>query len=219
MPSWPAKDPSAVKDYLYTIPLDDGDSVSAHTFEKLSGTVAIDSESRAGADVKAWLSGGTDGEVTVFRIAWTTAGGRSDDVIITLPVADNELTELTGYDRPAPAHLIARYPAFAAVDPGTIRLWLTDAERIVKEDWLQPDYAVGIMAKAADSMAKLGIGATGVGTGDMEGVTDFKSASFSVSFDAGAVASAAAGVTPYGREFAILMRRNSGGPRLVGHVC
>ena len=37
MATWTAKDPDAVQDYVYTLPLDEGDSVASATFEKLGG--------------------------------------------------------------------------------------------------------------------------------------------------------------------------------------
>lgn len=220
MPNWPAKDPDAVKDYLYTIPLDEGDSVATSDFERLSGTVVIDSDGRVGAEVTAWLSGGEDGETAVFRVTWTTTGGRTDDDIITLPVAAHEPTELllTGYAKPTAAHLAARYPAFADVSPATINTWLTDSERYVDESWMEGDYAPALMARAAHSMALLGIG-TSTGAGALPaGVTRFRSGAMDVTLSDAAATRAAAGdfgSTLYGREFAVMLRRNFGGPRVI----
>src|SRR6185295_4639729 len=115
MSVWASKDPDAVQDYQYTIPLDEGDTVASYTFEKLTGSVAIDSQNRAGAVVTAFLSGGADGETSVFRVSWSTTGGRDDDDVITLFVSSHEYEALvlTDYAKPLPAHLKARYPAFA----------------------------------------------------------------------------------------------------------
>jgi hypothetical protein len=57
------------------------------------------------------LSGGTDGETAVFRIAWVTRDGRDDDDVITLFVSSHEYEALvlTGYAKPLPPHLKARY--------------------------------------------------------------------------------------------------------------
>lgn len=220
MVTWPAKDPEAVADYLYTIPLDEGDTVESHVFERLSGTVTIDSESRSGADVTAWLSGGADGETGVFRVSWVTTGGRELDDIITLAVAANEPAELalTGHARPSAAHLVARYPAFASVSPATIRTWLTDAERFVDTSWPEADYAAALMALAAHNMELLGIGSTSGAGGLPAGVTRFKSGSMDVSISEDAAAAGAKGgyaSTVYGREFALLQRRSFGGPRVI----
>jgi len=37
---------------------------------------------RSGAEVTVWLSGGTDGEVSTFRVAWETTAGRIDDDVM-----------------------------------------------------------------------------------------------------------------------------------------
>ncbi|KQM37940.1 DUF4054 domain-containing protein [Sphingomonas sp. Leaf10] len=122
---------------------------------------------------------------------------------------------------PTPADLKARYPEFAAIDDARVQYWLTDAERTVTTDWSEADYAVGLMTLAAHEMVTNGE----VGAGDQvsgllaKGITDFRSASFSASFDASVAQRAAAGgysSTRYGQAFAVLLRRNTAGPRLVG---
>lgn len=216
--TWAAKDPQAVLDYLYTIPLDEGDSVASYTLTKLSGDVVIDSHSRTGADVTAWLSGGTNGETAVFRVAWVTTDTRADDAIILLPVAANELTALvlTGYAKPSPAHLIIKYPAFAAVPVTTIGFWLTDAERFVTTAWDEGDYAAGLMSLAAHNMALAGLGTEGAAlVGVPVGITRMKSGSLELGFtDVAANARLAGGYdsTRYGTEYGLLLRRNRGGP-------
>lgn len=221
MPSWPAKDPDSTLDYLYTIPLADGDAVASHAFALLSGTVTIDSESRSGADVTAWLSGGTDGETNVFRVSWTTVGGRTDDDIITLATAANEITELalTGYAKPDAAHLILRYPAFVAVKTDTVRYWLTDAERGVDESWSEADYAAGLMALAAHNMTLAGQGAEAAATADLPaGITSMKIGTLGLAFDHAITRAKATGSlesTRYGSEYMMLLRRNRGGPRVA----
>lgn len=218
-PAWPAKDPDAVLDYLYTIPLDEGDSVTTHTFTRVSGTVAIDSESRDGADVTAFLSGGADGETAVFKVTWDTAGGRTDEDFVTLAVAAKEIEDLalTDYAKPTAAHLIARYPDFAAVPVATIRAWLTDAERSVDTSWIEGDYAAALMALAAHNMALAGIGAAGAAQ-IPAGVTRFRSGQMDVAISEAAANAAAAGgtsATRYGQEFERLRYRSFGGPRVV----
>jgi hypothetical protein len=220
MPSWPAKDPEAVADYRYDVVLDTDDELSSIDIALLSGTVEIDSQSSDETGITAFLSGGEDGETSVFRVSWMTAGGRSFDDIITLPVAANEITELvlTGYAKPAAAHLIARYPAFASVPLTTVRAWLTDAERSVDDSWAEGDYAAALMSLAAHNMALAGLGAAS-GTGAIPaGVTRFKSGAMDVTVSeaaAGAMAKGGYQATRYGREFALLLRRNKGGPRLL----
>jgi hypothetical protein len=215
--TWPAKDPQAVKDYTFTIPLDEGDSVSAYTFTKVSGDTVLDSHSRSGAVITAWLSGGTDGETAVFKASWETVAGREDEDYITLPIAANDYValELADYQKPLPQHLMARYPAFADVATTTIQYWLTDAERFVDESWTEGDYAAALMALAAHNMASAGLGTEASAlTGIPAGLTKFKSGSLDVTFSEGAANDRATGAlasTRYGAEFQALLRRNRGG--------
>lgn len=216
--TWTAKDPQAVLDYLYTIPLDEGDSVASYTLEKLSGDVVVDSDSRAGADVTVWLSGGTDGEIATFRIAWNTTLTREDDAIILLPVVANEpiALALTGYAKPSPAHLAMKYPSFADVPQSTVQFWLTDAERFVTTAWSEGDYAAGLMALAAHRMALAGYGTDGAALASLPaGVSRFKSGSLDVSLTDAAANAMMGGTddsTRYGVEYLALLRRNRGGP-------
>lgn len=217
--TWPAKDPQAVLDYLYTIPLDEGDTVASYTLVKLSGDVVLDSHARIGAEVRAWLSGGTDGETAVFRIDWVTAAGREDDDLITIAISDDpdELL-LTGFAKPSEAHLVARYPAFADVATATIRIWLRDAERHVTTEWAEGDYAAGLMSLAAHNMALAGLGDGAGMAGIPAGVTSFRSGSFQASFSdvaANARLAGSYGSTRYGAEYLALLRRNRAGPRVM----
>jgi hypothetical protein len=229
--TWTAKDPDAVLDYVYRIPLDSGDSIAALsdvTFTKLSGAVNIDSTSIAaapdttdegyGQDFTAWLSGGADGETAVFKIEWTTADSRVDDDIITIAIVSNDLPALllTGYAKPLPGHLVARYPAFAAVPTATIQFWLTDAERSVDTSWSEGDYAAALMALAAHNMALAGIGTGAVGLASVPaGVTRMRSGSLDLSLTeaaANALITGGFAATRYGQEYQMLLRRNRGGP-------
>lgn len=220
MTSWAAKDPDAVQDYTFTIPLDEGDSVTDYSLTLVSGTVVIDAQDRDEDLVTATLSGGEDGETAVFHIAWETTAGREDDEYITLLVIDDSApVALTGYAKPRPSDLMVRYPAFADVDATTLQYWLTDAERFVDESWSEGDYAAALMAMAAHNMALAGIGADAAATGDLPaGVTSLKTGSLSVSFSDKAASDRAAGAlssTRYGTEFATLRRRNRFGPRVT----
>jgi hypothetical protein len=224
--TWSPKDPDAVLDYTYRIPLDASDSISSGNvaITKLSGDVTIDSFTLAAAPdtgdgvfgqvVTVWLSGGTDGETALFQIAWTTVGTREDDALVQLPVISAELPvlALTGYDKPAAGHLLARYPAFAQVAPSTIGFWLTDAERYVTNAWGEGDYAAGLMALAAHNMALVGYGTSGA-LGDLpRGVSRFKSGSLDVTLTDAAANGSGYDSTIYGAEYARLLRRNRAGP-------
>ncbi len=123
-------------------------------------------------------------------------------------------------EKPTPADLKARWPAFAAVPDATVQYWLTDAERIVTPDWLERDYAVGLMTLAAHEMVLNGV--TGLPASAIPaGVTSFKSGTFSATVSesvANASAAGGFGATKYGQDFAIMLRRNNGMPRLVGCI-
>jgi hypothetical protein len=230
MASWAAKDPDAVFDYVYRIPLDVGDSIAPGqaTLTRLSGTAAINSQSLAatpdtvdgqfGQALTAWISGGDDGETDVYQIAWTTVGGRTDDDIITLAIVSKEIAALalTGYAKPLPGHLIARYPAFADVPASTVQAWLTDAERFVTTAWAEGDYAAGLMSLAAHNLALAGFGTRGAALAELPaGVSRFKSGTLDVTLtDAAANARMNGGYdsTLYGAEYQLLLRRNRGGP-------
>lgn len=122
-----------------------------------------------------------------------------------------------------PATLRLRYPAFSTVNDGTINYWLTDAARIVTAAW-GSDQEPGTLALAAHSMALTpGVLAGGSGaTNFPAGVTSFKSGTVSLTFSDAAAAQASTGgygSTVYGREFEVMLRRNAGGPMLVGSPC
>lgn len=221
MTTWTTKDPQAVEDYSYTIPLDAGDAVATHALTVLAGTVAIDSESLNGNVLTAWLSGGAEGETAVFRIAWTTVGGRSDDDVIMLFVSSHEFAALVlaGYAKPLPTHLKMRYPAFSAVDAATIQYWLTDAERSVDTSWGEGDYAAALMALAAHNMTLAGLGADAAAIASVPiGITQMRSGSLGLSFTNEAANARMTGdftATRYGQEYQLLLRRNRGGPSVT----
>ncbi|MBB5709342.1 DUF4054 domain-containing protein [Sphingomonas xinjiangensis] len=122
------------------------------------------------------------------------------------------------YTQPTADEFRKRFPAFAAVPADTIEYWLQDARLIVTESWAEVDRAPAEMTLAAHNMSENGVlGGTGA-VGDLRtmGVTDFKSASMSVSFDSSVGVSTGYKATRYGRAFEVFLRRNVGGPRLVG---
>lgn len=131
---WPPKHASAVGDYRYNIPLDTGDTVSTATLSILSGSVAIDSQSKDNTSLTAWLSAGVQGETAVFQVTWTTAGGRTDDDIITLAVISDPVAILAGvpggdpnvsaFSYPA---FIARYPEMKSIDPAYAQTLFAEA--------------------------------------------------------------------------------------------
>lgn len=214
--SWPPKTPDAVLDYLYDIPLDEGDSVSSYVFTRLSGTIVTDSEARDEDKVTVTLSGGEHLETSVFKLSWVTSAGREDDTIITLAVLALEELE------PTIAALRARYPAFTSVADATIAYWLKDAGRTVTDAWDPIEYEPALLSLAAHNMALLGLdkpAGDAVGSLAAMGVSSFKSASMSVNFDADTIKNANSGSfssTKYGQLFLPYLRRFGGGVRLVG---
>lgn len=231
--TWPSKDPDAVLDYTYHIPLDAGDSITSGnaTPTKLSGNSAIDSWSLAaspstvdgvfGQTMTLWISGGTDGETDLFQVTWTTALTREDDALLQLPIISSEFVALvlTGYVKPLPGHLAARYPAFTDVDPATVQYWLTDAERYVTNAWSEGDYAAGLMSLAAHNMALAGIGADAATLASIPlGVSRLKSGTLEVAFTESAANARLTGkldATRYGIEYSALLNRNLGGPMIA----
>lgn len=221
MQSWPAKDADAVLDYGYDIPLEDGDSVTSYTLEKLSGDAVIDSHGRVGARVTAWISGGTDGEVNTFRIAWITTAGREDDDEITLAIAPNASIDLgSAYADPSSATLKAAFAKFAGVADATVEFWLAQARRQVDQSWTEGDYAMGQMLLACHLMTLEGLGTGTEAQIAAEGLGDFssvKSGQFSFTRKEGDSAAAAGsiGSTSYGRRWLMLAKVNRGGARLT----
>jgi hypothetical protein len=123
------------------------------------------------------------------------------------------------YDVPTADELQVRYTAFADVDDAVVTYWITDAQRFVTEAWTETDYAVALMAMAAHNMALAGLGTqAAVTSGIPAGVRRFKSGSFEAEFTeqhANAAASGDLSSTRYGQEYALLLRRNRGGPRVT----
>lgn len=202
--SWPPKTPDAVLDYIYTIPVDEGDSVSSHTVDILAGSIVKDSDTRTAADVTVTLSGGTDGETNVFRIAWVTVAGREDDAIVTIQVVALENLE------PRIAELRAMFPAFIPVADATIALWLRKSDASVAH-WPTEDQNYGALLLAAHNMATLGLGK---GTAPA-GVTNFKSGTFSVTMSEKSASATGYASTIYGRQYLDMCQRIFGGARLV----
>lgn len=113
-----------------------------------------------------------------------------------------------------------RYREFAGVANDDIDYWLEDARRIVTAAW-GPDEDPALLALAAHNMAVNDVPGITKSEADQlpAGVTKFKSASMDVSVsDAAANRSLTGGYasTRYGLDFAIMLRRNAGGPMLVG---
>lgn len=121
---------------------------------------------------------------------------------------------------PLIAKLRRRYSAFAQVSADDISYWLDDATRIVTPAWGE-DEEVGLISLAAHNMILAGtVGITKTAAEQLPaGVTRFRSASMDVAVSetvANRTVSGGYSSTLPGQEFAILLRRHVGGPRLVG---
>lgn len=101
----------------------------------------------------------------------------------------------------------ARYPAFAAVGDATVQVWLDEGFSEVIS-WAGADQPRAAMAYAAHKLA-VQVGAV------PEGVTSFKSGTFSASFSDAQASRTGFAATIYGREYLDLARRNFAGPRLA----
>lgn len=101
----------------------------------------------------------------------------------------------------------ARYPAFAAVGDASVQYWIDEGVAEVT-NWPDADQQRGALAYAAH---KLAVQAGAV----PEGVTSFKSGTFSASISEAQANRTGCGATIYGREFLDYARRNFAGPRLA----
>lgn len=124
-------------------------------------------------------------------------------------------TVLVEGDAPEPSGLLAafrlRFPAFAAVADETVQYWIDDAEKLVGDNWPEDDRAIGVITLAAHNMASIGLGK---GTAP-QGVTSFKSGTFSVQMSDKAASATGYSSTIYGRQYLDMCQRIFGGARLV----
>lgn len=211
--TWPAKHPAAVADYVWIVGIDAGDTIATASITVTDGTVIASARTPKTGDTTlvADVSGGTIGETNVLYAVVTTAGGRTFDETIYLPVVASASTD------PNVATLKMRYPAFSAVADETVEYWLTDAQRYVATSWSEGDYAPGLIAIACHEM--IGHKVAGVADGELQallaaGVTDFQSGGregFRVSFSDAAIKDALSSeyaATVPGQEYTRLLRRN-----------
>lgn len=208
-----SKDPNEVLDYPWPVPLDSGDTIAAFVAVLVSGDVVIDSYSHDNSIGTIWLSGGTNDTVSVITLTATTTGGRTFETTAVVSVVDSSNILVSA--------LRARFPAFASVPDATIAYWLKDAGLIVTDAWDAGDFEPALLTLAAHNMALLGLDKASGAVGSLAamGVTSFKSASMSVNFDADTIKATNSGSyssTKYGQLFLPYLRRNVGGPRLVG---
>lgn len=220
MLNWPAKDPDATYDYRWEPPLDAGDKLATAVITRVSGDVAIGTQQMDDTGLSVVLTAGSVG-LNLFRGVWTSVGGRGDGEYIQIAVVDDTPTE----DSDLLTAFRMRYPEFDGVAAQRIQYWLTDADRFVTDGW-GTDANPARMAYAAHKLILsrapgISDAANLASMGIPSGVTKFRSASFDVQIsEAASNRSLSSGwdATAYGEEFAVMLRRNTGGPMLVGYV-
>lgn len=124
------------------------------------------------------------------------------------------------YDIPSADDLKAAFPAFAAVEDSVIEFWIVRAGRMVDQSWTEADFTFAQMLLAAHYMTENGLGTGAAAQAAAAGASDFKvmrSGSLTLErFDSASGASASGfATTSYGRQFAELLARNKGGPRVA----
>lgn len=129
------------------------------------------------------------------------------------------------YTLPTPADIKLDFPVFAAVDDAVIQRMIDlRIPMWVDESWLESDYTYAGELVVAHYLTLAGLG-TGTdaeiaGQG-LSGVTRLKSGTLDVTFsDSASTSTGEFDGTRYGQQFAALLRKNRGGPRIaVGGGC
>lgn len=122
------------------------------------------------------------------------------------------------YTAPTAATFVARFPRFTSVDDGVIGTALTEAESWVDESWTEEDFALARMLYAAHSLTLDGHGTGAESETFAAGAGGFKSMkSGALTLDRFDTGKARGGLdeTSYGQRFAVLLRKNKGGPRIT----
>lgn len=217
---FPNKDPDEVLDYRvdWSARLGtDAIATSEWEFVEQAG-LEKDSDTNTTTSTTVWLSGGTAGEVGVLLNRITTTGGRTLEETAALTIIGSEFPATPGYDLPTATFIRTAFPAFAAVPDLLINFWITRAARSVDTSWTEGDYTYAIALLTAHLMT-----ANGLGTGaEIEGyrsagITKLKSGTLDVTFADGTASDGGTGYgsTSYGRQFAVLLKQNRGGPRVI----
>jgi hypothetical protein len=108
------------------------------------------------------------------------------------------------YTPPTIADFQARFPEFEDAEEELIQLALNDAARAVGTNWIEADYATGILLLAAHAMQ------VGGGAYDSGGLRSFSIGAISVTYaDFDKVAKL--DTTSYGQQFISLRNRNARG--------
>jgi hypothetical protein len=220
---WDPKDPDETVNYelRWDGQLAAGDLIATSAWTDVTGAVVeVDSVRADNLATLARVSGGADGVTAALTNTITTTEGETLEQLVLLPIVANVAAPAdSDYRMPTPGELGAKYPAFAAVPYSTVQVHLNDAATSVDTTWREVDYAPAVMALAAHKMTLLDIGDHGEIEGyARRGLSSIRSGGFSAQFSDKKVGAACGGTfdaTPYGREYALLLRRNKAGPRIV----
>lgn len=201
MIAWPAKDPADVADFIWTPDLDTGDTIATFVVTISSGTITKQgSETKTDTAGTVWLQGGADQELAILSLLITTAGGRTFREGAVLPVFDRATETL--------AIFRLRYPAFAAVSDGLISYRLYEALSAVGTEWPEAVRITARTAWAAHKLAEAGALSGAV----PQGLTSFKSGTFSATVASELASLTGFDATVYGREFVAMRRAAFAGP-------
>lgn len=200
MIAWPAKDPAEKLDFSWIVPLDAGDTIETFTATVAAGTIDIvGTPGFEGATATTFIESGAADEIAQLTLTAVTTGGRTFREAAVLPIIDRASAVLAAFR--------LRYPAFVTVTDGQASYWLAEGGAQVVA-WADADKQAGRLAYAAHKLA----GQTGEAP---EGVTGFKSGTFSAQLSEQAANRTGFHATVYGREFLTLARRQFAGPRLA----
>lgn len=116
---------------------------------------------------------------------------------------------------PTKATVRQRYPAMLAVADPTLDYWLGEAALDIGASWPDRQRARAQMAYVAHWATVTAVNPA-TGSAAVQGITSFRSGTFSVAMSDSAAAREGYGVTMYGRELLALYRVQFGGPRIYG---
>ncbi len=124
---------------------------------------------------------------------------------------------------PTPADVKLDFPLFADVADGIIQRRLDRTPMWVDVGWLESDYTYAKELLAAHWLTLEGFGKgtdSELGAAGLSNVSRLKSGTLDVTFkDTSSAGSSEFDGTSYGKQFASLLRKNRGGPRIAGSGC
>ena len=201
MIAWPAKDPADISDFTWSPDLDAGDTIASFVATVTSGTIAkAEPDSYTNTTATVWIEGGADKELALLSLVVTTTGGRTFREGAVLPVFDRASETL--------AIFRLRYPAFASVSDGAISYRLYEALSAVGDNWPTEMQIPARTAWAAHKLAEAGSLAGTI----PQGLTQFKSGTFSATVASELASLTGFDATVYGREFVAMRRAAFSGP-------